>query len=157
MQFMKLKHPRTLIAFNILSILGWISTFLFIYFMPYGFDQKHSSVDSMSDGIDMVSRWFSIIDLMCKCVIIPIIIYILESAFDIQIHNFTLPNNKIYSFFFEFGFFLYLFPLIWMWANIDYNLLPILYLILSYVIFKIVVIAISKIIDIVKSKKSDLE
>jgi len=142
---MKLKHPRYSIAFNLLSILGWISAFLLTKMYKETIDP--SRIEWFFYG----TKPFIIVYI--ECLMGFILTYGFENLFDIQIHNFRLPENKVYSLFFEFGFFLYLFPIVWNQVYYNHTLLPILYLIYSYILLKIIIAIIKKLVKKIKSKK----
>jgi len=146
---MKLKHPRTSIAFNLLSILGWVTAILFIFFMPY---QKHPTIGD--DGSWFM--WIILVIITFSFIVISCITYLLEIILDVQYNNPLISKNKIYSCFFEFGFFLYTFPIIWLMIYPNYSLFPILYLIYSYILLKLATVGIKKLICKIKSKKQNL-
>jgi len=147
---MKLHNPKTSVAFNVLSIFGWVSAFLFIHFMPYGYEQQHPS--GSDDGSWFL--WLLLIGVTIGFICISYFIHVIELVFDFKINNKFITDNYIYSYFIEFGLCLYTFPIIWFEAFYDYTLLPILYLILSYIILKVVIITLSKLINKIKSKKN---
>jgi len=138
---MKLNNPKTSVAFNLLSILGWVTAFLFIHFMPYGYEQQHPT-DS-DDGSWFL--WLILVGITIGFICISYFVHVVELIFDFKINNKFITDNYIYSSIIEFGLCFYTFPIIWDVVFYDNTLLPVAGLIGIYVLFKIIQFIIKKI------------
>src|SRR5574344_2392906 len=106
---MKFKNPKSSIGLNTLSLLGWATAFLFMLFMPI----KNTNIYRDPANISISLEWILLCITSFIFICLFIIIYVLEKTFNFEIKNNFILENRIYSYIFEFGFFLYTFPIIW--------------------------------------------
>jgi len=137
MQFMKLEALKNSIGGNLLALVGWVTTLMFIHYMPYGYEQKH--LGGGDNG--MWFMWFILCGITSAVLWISIIFTTIELCIkkfcNLKYKSKFLSENYIYSCFFEFGMLLYTFYIIWFFSY-STNLLPVIGLITAYIIFKII-------------------
>jgi len=137
---MKLKHPKITIAYNLLSILGWVILILSIKSLSDSYAQTHPmDINSLVFVSLPLITMYSISIGSCT------IAYILECIFETQINNTSILNNKVYSYFFDLGLLLYALPILWLIGTYNYVILQTIILIGIYILFKIIQFAIKKI------------